>query len=106
MVIVSPTLAAAARRSVRSVAEQVVGLHDLVDFARALVNDRALAIAIEAPDRVFVRVAIGAMNLHGVTSRPLGGDRGNHFANPVSRVLRRPSFFSQPARCHSSRDAW
>ena len=30
----------------------------------------------------------------------------NHFARPVSRVFRRPTFFNQPERSHSSREAW
>ena len=29
----------------------------------------------------------------------------NHFARPVSRVLRRPAFLRNPARIHSSRAA-
>jgi hypothetical protein len=35
----------AAGRTVGAIAEQVVGLHQLVNFARAFVDDRALAVA-------------------------------------------------------------
>ena len=65
----------AARRPVLPEAEHVVGLHQLVDLARALVDDRALAVAIEAADRVLVRVAVGAVDLHGVAGRALGRHR-------------------------------
>src|SRR4051794_27889783 len=50
----------AARRTVGAVAEQVIGLHDFVNFARAFVNDRAFAVAEEAADGILVRVAVGA----------------------------------------------
>ncbi len=59
----------APRRPVVPVAEQVVGLHDLVDFARALVDHGTLAVAIEAAHRVFVRVAVGAVDLDRVGRR-------------------------------------
>ena len=62
------------RRTIDTIAEQIVGLHDLVDLARAFVDHRALAISIEASDRVLVRVAVGAVNLHGVAGGALRGD--------------------------------
>src|SRR4030095_10639656 len=64
----------AARRSVRSIAEQVISLHDLVNLAGALVDDGPLAVAIEPPDGILVRVAVGAMNLHRVTGGPFRSD--------------------------------
>src|SRR5258705_2108172 len=64
----------AAGRPVRPVAKQVIGLHQLVNFTRAFVNHRALAVAIDPPDRILVRIAVGAMNLHRVRCRPLGRD--------------------------------
>ena len=70
----SPRRQLAARRPVRPVAEQVVGLHQLVNLARAFVDHRALAIAIEPPDRIFVRIAVGAVNLHRVAGRALRRD--------------------------------
>src|SRR6185369_17848949 len=56
--------------------EHVIGLHDLVDLAGALVDDRALAVAIEAAGRVFVRVAVRAVHLHAVARRALRSDGG------------------------------
>src|SRR4051812_5989302 len=44
----------AASRTIGPVAEQVIGLHQLVNFTGALVNHGALAVAIEAAHRVFV----------------------------------------------------
>src|SRR5438093_10480967 len=41
----------AARGTIGAIAEQVVGLHDLVNLARAFVDDRAFAVAEEPPDR-------------------------------------------------------
>ena len=125
-----------AERPVGAEPEGVIGLHELVNLARAFVDDRALAVAIKAPDRVFVGIAIGAVDLHRVAGpahqlvpaidpQHGGGDVGDagqaagrfpadlagrlverHFASPVSRVLRRPLFFRKPARSHSSRAAW
>src|SRR5471032_3126751 len=69
----------APRRPIDAVAEQVVGLHQLVDFARALIDDRALAIAIEASDRILVRVAVRPVDLHGVAGGALRGDGGEPF---------------------------
>src|SRR5256885_14796962 len=65
----------AARRTVHAVAEEVIGLHDLVNLARAFVDDRALAIAVEASGRVLVRVPIGAVDLHAVGGGALRRDR-------------------------------
>ena len=64
----------AARRLVLAEAEHVVGLHQLVDLARALVDHRALAVAVEAADRILVGVAVGAVDLHGVAGGALGRD--------------------------------
>src|SRR5262249_7266178 len=64
----------ATRGPVRSIAEQIVGLHDFVNLARAFVDDRALAVAEEAPDRILVGIAVRAVNLDGVASRTLGRD--------------------------------
>src|SRR4029079_4070104 len=44
-------------RAVLADAQRVVGLHELVDLARALVDDRGLAVAVEAAHRVLVREA-------------------------------------------------
>src|SRR5215213_2253890 len=65
----------AARRSVLTKPERVIGLHQFVNFARALVDHRAFAISIETPDRVFVGIAIRAVDLDGVPGRTLGRDR-------------------------------
>src|SRR6267143_1156537 len=54
----------AACRTVLTVAEQIVGLHDLVNLARAFVDDRAFAIPVETPDRILVGVAVRAVDLH------------------------------------------
>src|SRR5947199_8033210 len=61
-------------RPIRSVPEQIVGLHDLVNLARAFVNDRALAVPEETADRVLVRIAVRAVNLHRVSRGALGRD--------------------------------
>src|SRR5262245_61588576 len=54
-------------RPIGPVAEEIVCLHDLVDFARAFVNHRALAIPEEPADRILVGVAVCAVDLHGIT---------------------------------------
>src|SRR4029453_9796464 len=72
----------AARRSIGPQAQHVVRLHELVDFARALIDDRALAVAIEAAHRVLVGVAVGAVNLDGVTGGPFGGDGRDPLGQP------------------------
>src|SRR6267143_945792 len=61
----------AACRTVLTVAEQIVGLHDLVNLARAFVDDRAFAIPVETPDRILVGVAVRAVDLDGVTRHAL-----------------------------------
>src|SRR5579871_4399753 len=61
----------ASRRAIVAVAEQVVGLHDRVNLTRALVDDRAFAVAVETADGILVRVAVGAVDLDGVARRPL-----------------------------------
>ena len=95
-----------AQRLVLPVAEQVIGLHEGVDLARALVDDRALGVAQVALDRVLVRVAVGAVDLDGVHRAATAWSVQNHLARPVSRVLRSPRFFIQPAFQTSSRPAW
>ncbi len=75
----SPRWQLTPRRLVGPVAEQVVSLHDLVNLASALVDHRALAIAIEAAHRVLVRIAVRAVNLHGVTGGALGRHRREPF---------------------------
>src|SRR4029079_13633605 len=55
--------------------EQIVGLHDRVDLPRALVDDGALAVPVEPPYRILVRVAVGTVNLYGVSVGSLRRDR-------------------------------
>src|SRR5215207_4819036 len=62
----------AAGRAIGPIAEEIVGLHQLVDLARAFVDHRALAVAIEAAHRIFVGVAVGAMHLDGVAGGAFG----------------------------------
>src|SRR5689334_18863251 len=64
----------AACRAIRPRSEQIIRLHDLVNLARALVDHRALAVAIETADRILVRVAVRAMHLHRVTGGAFRGD--------------------------------
>ena len=80
----SPSNGGSSQRVGRSgaIAEHVVGLHQLVDLARAFVDHRALAVAVEAADRVFVGVAVGAVDLHRVAGRALRGDRGEPLRQP------------------------
>src|SRR3954462_14923953 len=59
----------AAGRLVAAVTEHVVGLHQLVDLAGAFVDDRARAVAVEAPGRILVGVAVRAVHLHAVAGR-------------------------------------
>ena len=59
----------AARRTIVAEPEQVVGLHNRVNLARALIDDRALAVPVEAADGILVRVAVGAVHLYGVAGR-------------------------------------
>ena len=97
-----------ARRPVRSVAEQVVGLHQLVDFAGPFVDHRTLAIPIVAPDRVIVRIAVGAVDLHRITGGPLGGDGGKPFRQTRSRAccgVRRSSASRHAARGGATPDS-
>src|SRR3954469_9301771 len=51
------------------VAEDVLGLHHLVDLGRALVDDRSAGVAEVALDRVLRRVAVGAVHLDGEVGR-------------------------------------
>src|SRR4029453_6299940 len=48
------------------VAQDVIGLHQFVNLTRAFVDHRPLAVAIKTPHGVLVRVAIRAVNLHGI----------------------------------------
>src|SRR4051812_15273458 len=66
----------ASGRSIRAVAEEVVGLHEFVNLAGPFVDHRGLAVAEEPSDRVLVGVAVGAVDLDGVARRLLGGDGG------------------------------
>ena len=86
-------------------AEHVIGLHDLVDLARALVDHRALAVAIEAADRVLVGVAVGAVHLHGVAGGALRGDGREPLRQAGLARVAPAVFFRNPARSHSSRAA-
>src|SRR5262245_20862541 len=56
----------APRRAIDAVAEKIVSLHELVNFPRAFVNHRTLAVAIEPPDGILVGVAVGAVDLHRI----------------------------------------
>src|SRR5262245_22564067 len=95
--IMTPRWQLTPRRLIVPVTEQVVGLHDLVNLARPLVDDRALAVPIEAAHRVLVRVAVGAVNLHGVARRALGGDRREPFGQSgLARIA--PAMVLQPPR--------
>src|SRR5262249_27468102 len=60
-----------APRLVLAEAEGVVGLHDLVDLAGALVDDGGLGVAVEPAGRVLVGVAVAAVDLHAVAGRTL-----------------------------------
>src|SRR5690606_28368227 len=64
----------APRRPILAVPEQVVGLHERVDLARAFVDHGALAVAVEAADRILVGIAVGTVNLHGVGGGALRRD--------------------------------
>src|ERR1041384_3425869 len=68
-----------------------------MDFPRAFVDYRALAVAIEAADRILVGVAVGPVNLYGVRGGALRGDRREPLRQPgLFRVP--PSFVLHPAR--------
>jgi len=51
-----------------------VGLHQRVDIAGSLVNDRGLAVAQVAFGRIVVRVAVGPMDLDRHRSGGLAAD--------------------------------
>src|SRR3977135_15207 len=70
------------RRPVRAITEQVVCLHQFVDFAGALVDDRALAVPVEAPHRIFIRIAVRTVNLDGIAGRALRRHGGEPFGQP------------------------
>src|SRR6185295_357630 len=65
-----------APRLVLTVTQGVVGLHELVDLAGALIYDGSLAVPIEAPRRVFVREPVAAVDLDAVAGTALAGHRG------------------------------
>src|SRR4026207_1014705 len=86
-------------RAILAHTEHVIGLHDLVDLARALVDHCPLAVAIEAADRIFTRGAVGAVNLNRVPRRALGCDgreplRQTRFAGVAAALI------FQRARAH------
>src|SRR5215208_6774088 len=92
----SPRWQLAPRRLICAVAEQVIRLHDLVNLACAFVDNRALAITIEAAHRVLVRVAVRTVNLHGVTGGALRRHRREPFRQAgFSRVP--AAFVFQPS---------
>src|SRR5262245_7481046 len=70
-----------------------------MNVAWTLVDDRALAVSVEAAHRVFVRVAVGAVNLHGVARRALGGDRRKPLGQPGLTCIA-PAMVFQPPRSH------
>src|SRR5262245_59861545 len=87
----------AARRPILTVAEQIVRLHDLVDLARAFVDDRALAVPEAASDRVLVGVTVGAVDLYRIPRRPLRRHRREPLGETgLARVAL--SLVLQPAR--------
>ena len=56
----------AACRAIFAIAEQVIGLHQLVDLAGPFIDHGAFAVPEESAGRVFVGVPVGAMNLNAV----------------------------------------
>src|SRR3954454_2700905 len=66
----------AAGRTIGPVPEQVIGLHDFVNLAGTFVDNGAFAIPVKAADRVFIGVAVRAVNLHGVAGGALRRHRG------------------------------
>src|SRR5262249_24273054 len=87
----------ASSRSLDAVPEGVIGLHQFVNFTRPFVNRCALAVAIEATNRVFVLIPVGAVNLDRVACRPLRSHRGTPLGQPgLARVA--PATILQPAR--------
>src|ERR1044071_1674093 len=77
----------AAGRTIRPIAKQVVGLHQLVNLTCPFVDHCTLAIAVEPADGVLVGVAVGAMDLHGVAGGALGGHGRKPFREPsLARV--------------------
>src|SRR5262249_19179191 len=77
----------AARRAIRPVAQDVIGLHQLMNLTRAFVDDRALAVPEESAHGVLIGIPIGAMDLYRIACRTLRGDRGEPLCQPcLSRV--------------------
>src|SRR6266550_2101915 len=89
----------AASGPVGPVTEDVVGLHQFVDFTRPFVNHRTLAVAIEPSDGILVGVAVGAVNLHGVAGGALGGHGREPLRQPRLARVAAPDVL-QPAGAH------
>src|SRR6266550_5397736 len=89
----------AASRPVGPVAEEVVGLHQFVDFTCPFVNHRTLAVAIEPPDGILVGVAVGTMDLHRIAGRALGGHGREPLRQPRFARVAAPDVL-QPAGAH------
>src|SRR5262245_44574671 len=80
-----------------AVAQHIVGLHQLVNLTGAFIDHRALAVAIEPAGRIFVRIAIGTMDLHAVAGRSLRSNGREPFREScLARVA--PSDVLQPSR--------
>src|SRR4051794_5803549 len=83
-------------RAIAAIAEQVVRLHQFVDFPRALVNDGRFAVSVEAADRILIGVSVRAMNLHGIGRGTLRSDSGKPFRETcLPRVA--PAHVLQPS---------
>jgi hypothetical protein len=63
-------------RLICSQSQSIIGLEELMDLARPLIDHCTLAVAVEAADRVLVRVAVRAVNLDRVARGTLRGDGG------------------------------
>src|SRR5829696_8520995 len=57
------------KRLVLPEAENVIRLHQGMYLARAFVDHRAFAVAIEPSDRVLVGISVGTVHLHGIAGR-------------------------------------
>ena len=57
---------------VLAVAENIIRLHERMDFARAFVNDRGFRVPQEAGNRIFVRIAVSAVDLNRIIRRFIG----------------------------------
>src|SRR5262245_16048713 len=81
------------------VAKQVVGLHQFVNLTRTFVDHRTLAVAIKTTDGVLVRIAICAMNLHGIRRGALRGHSREPFRQPRFPGVA-PAHVLQRSRAH------